>query len=131
MAGDDRGWNLLISGWICTLLGTALVFALPQTMGLMTGTPLLLAGMPLLLIALSRGRRTSSFEADPEWAPTAETLPNAGRVMYRVDTSLDRPIRTSILCGACAKLGWVEGPKPVRYTCAGCGTNLWNNEEEE
>ncbi len=103
---------------------------MPEPTGLLVGTPLLIAGFPLLLVALSRGRQASEEKADPNWSPSPESLPDAGRVMYRVDTSLDEPIRTSILCGACGEVGWADGKKPLRYICAGCGILLWNEEEE-
>ena len=124
------GWNILISGWACTLIGTGIIFTMSEPTGLLVGTPLLIAGFPLLLVALSRGRQASGEQADPNWSPSSEYLPDAGRVMYRVDTSLDEPIRTSILCGACGEVDWVEGKKPLRHICTGCGIFLWNEEEE-
>ena len=76
----------------------------------------------------------SEAAVDPEelaaWAPDAVKMPDAGRVMYRVDTSLDAPIRTSILCGRCGHLEWVDGRKPAEYDCVGCSTMLWVAEEE-
>ena len=130
MRSVSSGWNILISGWACTLIGTGILFTMPEPTGLLVGTPLLIAGFPLLLVALSRGRQASEEKADPNWSPSSESLPDAGRVMYRVDTSLDEPIRTSILCGACGEVGWADGKKPLRYICAGCGILLWNEEEE-
>jgi transposase len=50
--------------------------------------------------------------------------------MFRIDTTLDEPIRTSILCGRCANIEWVEGKKPKNFTCPSCGTELWVSEEE-
>ena len=130
MANDSIGWNLLIAGWSCTLLGTGLVFTLPDPMGVLVGSPLLIAGFPLLLMALSRGRSQMDRDADPNWAPSPETLPEAGRVMFRVDTTLDDPIRTSVLCGACGNLEWVDGGKPRAFRCPVCAIDLWNQEEE-
>lgn len=130
MRSMSAGWNILISGWACTLIGTGILFTMPEPTGLLVGTPLLIAGFPLLLVALSRGRQASEEKADPNWSPSPGSLPDAGRVMYRVDTSLDEPIRTSILCGACGKVEWVDGKKPLRYICRGCEILLWNEEEE-
>lgn len=130
MRGTHSDWNILISGWVCTLIGTGILFTTPEPTGLLVGTPLLIAGFPLLLVALSRGRQASVEQADPNWSPSPESLPDAGRVMYRVDTSLDEPIRTSILCGACGEVDWVEGKKPLRHICTGCEILLWNEEEE-
>jgi hypothetical protein len=64
------------------------------------------------------------------WAPERATMPDAGRVMYRVDSTLDEPIRTSVLCGRCANLEWIDGLKPTIFQCPGCKTILWNSEEE-
>ncbi|MBJ09464.1 MAG: hypothetical protein CMB63_05590 [Euryarchaeota archaeon] len=130
MRSMSSDWNILISGWACTLIGTGIIFTMSEPTGLLVGTPLLIAGFPLLLVALSRGRQLSGKQADPNWSPSPESLPDAGRVMYRVDTSLDEPIRTSILCGACGEVDWVEGKKPLRHICTGCGILLWNEEEE-
>jgi transposase len=57
-------------------------------------------------------------------------MPEAGRVMYRVDTTIDEPITTSILCGACAHIEVVKGKKPQTYTCVSCQKFLWLDEEE-
>ena len=130
MRSMSSDWNILISGWACTLIGTGIIFTMSEPTGLLVGTPLLIAGFPLLLVALARGRQASGEQADPNWSPSPESLPDAGRVMYRVDTSLDEPIRTSILCGACGEVDWVEGKKPLRHICTGCGILLWNEEEE-
>ena len=50
--------------------------------------------------------------------------------MFRIDTTLDEPIRTSILCGRCAEITWIEGRKPKTFTCPSCGIDLWKSEEE-
>jgi hypothetical protein len=49
--------------------------------------------------------------------------------MYRVDTTLDEPKRSSILCGPCGTVTLVEGPKPNGYTCPACSIQLWQEEE--
>ena len=64
------------------------------------------------------------------WEPAAGKMPDAGRVMYRVDTTLEDPVRTSILCGRCGRLDWVEGTKPKSHACSECDTLLWESEEE-
>jgi len=99
---------------------------MPEPTGLLVGTPLLIAGFPLLLVALSRGRQASEEKADPNWSPSPESLPDAGRVMYRVDTSLDEPIRTSILCGACGEGGVGRWEKATALHLRG----LWNTSLE-
>ena len=119
--------NFLIGGLICLVTGAFLtvggLYAMGSTVGV-SGIVLFIAGMSM------NTQRTMSAQEIEQWQPSPEKLPDAGRVMYRVDTSLDEPIRTSILCGACGEVGWVDGKKPLRYICAGCGIILWNEEEE-
>jgi hypothetical protein len=57
-------------------------------------------------------------------------MPDSGRVMYRVDTTLIEPIRTSILCGKCANIYWIDGTKPKTFDCPNCLITLWHEEEE-
>ena len=60
------------------------------------------------------------------WEPDSGPLPRAGgKIMFRVDTTLDDPIRTSILCGACGVITWVEGPQPKGFNCPQCALELW------
>ena len=42
-----------------------------------------------------------------------------------------KPIRTSVLCGSCGELTWLDGKRPSRFTCAECDTELWNHPDEE
>jgi ribosomal protein S27AE len=70
-----------------------------------------------------------SPEEIENWLPAAEQLPDAGRVMYRVDTTLDEPIRSSILCGPCGTVTTIDGHKPSEYACPKCGIRLWQEEE--
>ena len=65
-----------------------------------------------------------------EWNPDLSKLPEAGKIMYRVDVTLDKPTITSILCGSCGKLSKVNGPKPISFECRNCNVVLWSNEEE-
>ena len=71
---------------------------------------------------------------DPEkvaaWEPDSTKMPDAGRVMYRIDTTLEPPIRTSVLCGRCGNLDWLDGTKPKIHSCNSCSTLLWESEEE-
>ena len=71
-----------------------------------------------------------SPEAVANWKPSMERLPDAGRFMYRVDVTMDEPIKSTILCGPCGNLETVEGPRPPEYTCKACGKLLWSSEEE-
>ena len=53
-----------------------------------------------------------SPEAVAEWTPSIERLPDAGRFMYRVDVTMDEPIKSTILCGPCGHLETVDGLRP-------------------
>ena len=71
-----------------------------------------------------------SPEAVAEWKPSIERLPDAGRFMYRVDVTMDEPIKSTILCGPCGHLETLDGPRPNEYTCMACSRVLWVDEEE-
>ena len=121
--------NALITGWICTALGAAISISIPDAFGLMIAFPLGIAGIILLILG---------FRADPEervnietmrsWQPEEGPMREAGRVMYRIDTLLDPPIRSTIKCGECGKVEWIDGGKPASYTCPHCSTTLWEEE---
>ncbi|MDA0715752.1 MAG: hypothetical protein O2866_03565 [archaeon] len=117
--------NFLITGLICIVFGAfftvANVYAMAGTVGFF-GILLFIIGM-----TMNRGLEMSDEEI-AAWLPPAEQLPDAGRVMYRVDTTLDDPIRTSILCGQCSKITVVEGKKPSMYVCSLCEIQLWEEE---
>jgi hypothetical protein len=120
-----RRENFLISGLICIVFGAfftvANVYAMAGTIGFF-GILLFVIGM-----TMNRGLEMSEEEI-AAWLPPAEHLPTAGRVMYRVDTTLDNPIRTSILCGQCSNITVVEGKKPGTYVCPRCEIQLWEEE---
>ena len=73
---------------------------------------------------------TASSQEVASWRPSAAPMANAGRTMYRVDTTIDEPIHTTVLCGSCAHLAEMDGPRPATFTCPGCGLLLWEDEEE-
>jgi len=123
--------NLIIAGWVCMLLGTALVVADAFGGLLAAGGVLALTGVSLLLLGLNTSQEGMSPAQIAAWQPEASELPAAGRVMYRVDTTLDDPLRTSILCGACGELTTVDGTKPTVFACPSCKAELWEEEEEE
>jgi len=119
--------NFILSGAICILFGAffsvAGVFALAGTVGI--------SGLLLFIIGMStKSDMGLSKKEIREWLPSSEGMPDAGRVMYRVDTTMDEPITTSILCGACAHIEVVNGKKPQTYTCVSCQKFLWLDEEE-
>ena len=123
---------MVIAAWSCLLLGAGIVFGTAgDTFAIAIGAPLSIAGAMMLLFGLGMPEGAS---VDPDelaaWAPDAVKMPDAGRAMYRVDTSLDPPIKTSILCGRCGHLEWIQGRKPRAYDCIECNTTLWVAEEE-
>jgi len=88
-------------------------------------------GLILFIIGMSmKSNIGMSKEAIEDWTPSGEMLPDAGRVMYRVDVTLDEPIRSTIVCGPCGNVDIQEGSRPQSYTCPKCSILLWESEEE-
>ena len=128
---SNRRLNIVISGWMCIALGTSLILYETSTFSTSLAGPLSVGGVILLILGLSlRDEDRKTAMDDDSWTPSASYMPDAGRPMFRIDTTLDEPIRTSILCGRCANIEWVEGKKPKNFTCPSCGTELWVSEEE-
>ena len=124
--------NTVLAAWACLILGGGIALTSDASeFALATAAPLAVAGALLLMIGLRMG---DEGIVDPYsvayWEPDSTKMPDAGRVMFRVDTTLDPPIRTSILCGRCGKVDWVDGRKPKSHTCSECDTLLWESEEE-
>ena len=119
--------NFILSGTVCIFFGAffsvAGIFALAGTIGI--------CGIVLFIIGMStKSDYSMSKKEIREWLPTSEGMPEAGRVMYRVDTTIDQPFTTSILCGSCAHIEVVKGKRPQTYTCVSCERFLWLDEEE-
>ncbi|MEC9089839.1 MAG: hypothetical protein VYC11_00560 [Candidatus Thermoplasmatota archaeon] len=126
--------NLFIAAWALILFAVAITAGLPGPGGLTIAAPAGLIGCGMLIWAIGmreEPKPMSDFEI-ARWTPDSEVMsPGAGgSVMYRVDTTLDSPIRTSILCGACGHVEWVDGKRPRNYSCVACGRWLWEQEEE-
>ena len=124
--------NIVISGWLCILLGSGLLFASSgSSLVISLAGPVAILGLILLMAGLLY---KDEGDMDPKeiasWEPDQTKMPDSGRIMYRVDTTLVEPIRTSILCGKCANLYWVEGRKPKLFECPECLIILWHDEEE-
>ena len=119
--------SFILSGTVCIFFGAffsvAGIFALAGTIGI--------CGIVLFIIGMStKSDYSMSKKEIREWLPTSEGMPEAGRVMYRVDTTIDQPFTTSILCGSCAHIEVVKGKRPQTYTCVSCERFLWLDEEE-
>ena len=124
--------NTVLAAWVCIALGSGIILTSGiSAFALAVAVPLTIAGIVLLVVGLGMAAEEN---ADPEkvaaWEPDSTKMPDAGRVMYRVDTTLESPIRTSVLCGRCGNLDWVDGPKPKTHSCNSCSTLLWEFEEE-
>jgi len=124
--------NTVLAAWTCLILGGGIALASDASeFTLATAAPLVVAGALLLMIGLGM-EDEGSLDPDSvaDWEPDSTKMHDAGRVMFRVDTTLDPPIRTSILCGRCGKVDWADGRKPKSHTCSECDTLLWESEEE-
>ena len=125
--------NLFIASWTLILLAAGISVAITSSNGLAISAPLGIVGSVMLVWAISMKEEPKGMSEQEisDWTPECDPLPPGagGSVMYRVDTTLDDPIRTSILCGACGHVEWVEGRRPAGYACVGCGQELWEEEE--
>ena len=128
---SNRRLNVVISAWICIALGAGLILYDNSMFAMSISAPLSIGGIILLILGLSMDYEDGKTESAHEsWTPSASFMPDAGRAMFRIDTTLEEPFRTSILCGRCANIAWAEGKKPSQFTCPSCGTELWRYEEE-
>ncbi|RJU99833.1 MAG: hypothetical protein DWC10_01315 [Candidatus Poseidoniales archaeon] len=118
--------NFLITGAVCIVFGAAMSVANLGPMAMTVG----LFGIVFFITGMSLGRQTGlSPEVIAGWIPDEEMLPDAGRFMFRVDVTLDEPIRSSILCGPCGHVTVQDGAKPPSFVCPKCGRQLWDEEE--
>ncbi|MDP7341039.1 MAG: hypothetical protein QF354_01415 [Candidatus Thalassarchaeum sp.] len=124
--------NTVLAAWVCIALGSGIILTSGvSAFALAIAAPLAIAGIVLLVAGLGMAAEEN---VDPEkvaaWEPDSTKMPDAGRVMYRIDTTLEPPIRTSVLCGRCGNLDWLDGTKPKIHSCNSCSTLLWESEEE-
>ncbi|HJM54718.1 MAG TPA: hypothetical protein QGI72_00565 [Poseidonia sp.] len=118
--------NFLITGFVCIVFGAFMTVAGLGSMAVTVG----FSGIVFFLVGMSLSRQIGmSPEAIAQWSPDEEMLPDAGRVMYRVDVTLDEPVRSSVLCGSCGNVELVMGGKPTSFTCPKCKKSLWEEEE--
>ena len=124
--------NIIISGWVCIILGSILLFSSDESsLVLSFAAPVSVLGLILLILGLMyKDEGSINPEEILSWEPDKTQMPESGRVMYRVDTTLIEPIRTSILCGKCGNIYWNEGIKPKSFDCPDCLITLWHEEEE-
>ena len=123
----NRRENFLISGIVLIIFGALFSLGVNIVMGAVVG----LSGIVCFIVGMSvPSDMGMSPEAIENWKPSMEKLPDAGRFMYRVDVTMDEPIKSTILCGPCGHLETIDGTRPVEYTCPACRRHLWSDEEE-
>ena len=127
--------NLFIAAWICIIIASGMIMGGGDSVSIIVGAPLAIGGALMFLLALTTPSSDAKVNKEDirDWAPDESILPDSkgGQVMYRVDTTLDEPVRTSILCGSCGELTWLDGSRPSTFTCPGCDIELWDHPEEE
>ena len=128
----SRKVNTVLAAWTCLILGGGIALtSTASDFALATAAPLALAGAVLLLFGLSMGEEGEvDSKSIADWEPDSSKMPDAGRVMYRVDVTIDEPIESTIVCGPCGEITLHKGPKPDSFTCPECNIELWNAEEE-
>lgn len=118
--------NFLIASVICITTGAfftvANIMSLAATIGI-SGVVLFILGMSM------KSNQGLSQKEIQEWTPESTQLPDAGRVMYRVDVTLDEPKKCTVLCGPCGHLEALDTDRPVAYVCPACSVQLWDEEE--
>ena len=109
----NRRENFLLSGIVLIVFGALFSLGVNIAMGGVVG----ISGIICFIIGMSiPSQMGMSPEAVSDWKPSMERLPDAGRFMYRVDVTMDKPIKSTILCGPCGNLETIDGPRPVSYT---------------
>tara|TARA_B110000444_G_scaffold126707_1_gene119262 strand:+ start:82378 stop:82752 length:375 start_codon:yes stop_codon:yes gene_type:complete len=118
--------NFLIASVICITAGAffsvANIMSLAGTIGL-SGVVLFILGMSI------KTNQGLTPEEISNWTPESTQLPDAGRVMYRVDVTLDEPKKCTVLCGPCGHLEALDSDRPSEYICPACSVKLWDEEE--
>ena len=118
--------NFLIASVICITTGAfftvANIMSLAATIGI-SGVVLFILGMSM------KSNQGLSQKEIQEWTPESTQLPDAGRVMYRVDVTLDEPKKCTVLCGPCGHLEALDTDRPVAFVCPACSVQLWDEEE--
>ncbi len=127
--------NLFIAAWICIIIASGMIMGGGDSVSIIVGAPLAIGGALMFLLALTTPSTDAKVNEEDirDWTPDESVLPDSkgGQVMYRVDTTLDKPVRTSVLCGSCGELTWLDGSRPSTFTCPSCDIELWDHPEEE
>ncbi len=128
--------NFILSGWVCLILGTGVFFSEANDSLLIIGTTMSLSGIVLILIGINSNEQGLNPKEVADWKPSKNDLEEGEnssfenkRIKFRIDTTLDEPIKTSILCGNCSELTIVNNTKPNSFRCPKCKFELWNEEE--
>ena len=118
--------NLLISSLVCITAGAfftvAGIMSIAGTVGI-SGVVLFILGMTM---STQQGMSKKEIE---EWVPDSSQLPDAGRVMYRVDVTIDEPKKCTVMCVPCGHVELFDGGRPPQFTCPACSKILWDEEE--
>ena len=127
--GNNRA-NLAISGWACIGIGSGVILGTGTSgLSLAIAAPISISGIVLLMAAIGMNDEGGmSIEEIHAWSPEEDFLPDAGGPMYRVDTTLIPPVKTTILCGRCGNVKKIDGPRPRIYSCEICQADLWEEE---
>tara|TARA_B100001113_G_C21073110_1_gene606410 strand:+ start:423 stop:827 length:405 start_codon:yes stop_codon:yes gene_type:complete len=128
--------NFILSGWVCLILGTGVFFSEANDSLLIIGTTMSLSGIVLILIGINSNEQGLNPKEVADWKPSKNDLEEGEnssfenkRIKFRIDTTLDEPIKTSILCGNCSELTIVNNTKPNSFRCPKCKFELWDEEE--
>jgi hypothetical protein len=122
--------NLLLSSIICLTIGAMLIVS-KETLAISIGAPISVCGIIMFIWGMSLDSKEAGWSSEKiaDWKPSSEEMVEAGRVMYRVDTTLDEPISSTILCGSCGEVTLIDGSKPPTFSCPVCEVELWEEEE--
>ena len=82
--------NIVISGWLCILLGSLLLFSSGESSLILSiAAPISVLGLILLILGLMyKDEYSVNSEEILSWEPDKTQMPESGRVMYRIDTTL-------------------------------------------
>ncbi len=121
--------NLLLSSIICIVIGAMLIIS-RETLAISIGAPISLCGLVMFVWGMSLQSRELGWSEEKvaKWEPSTGEMTDAGRIMYRVDTTLDEPYKSTILCGSCGEVTAVDGKRPKHFTCPSCENELWEEE---